>query len=60
MATEQERKDVEFKTFDGLTLRGSLYVGPKGGPAVIVNGAVSQPQTNTFQSAQKLFKILLT
>lgn len=46
MATEQERKDVEFKTFDGLTLRGSLYLGPKDGPAVIVNGAVSQPQTN--------------
>ena len=43
MATEQERKDVEFKTFDGLTLRGSLYVGSKGSPAVIANGAVSQP-----------------
>lgn len=43
MAAEQERKDVELKTFDGLTLRGSLYVGPKGGPAVIVNGAVSLP-----------------
>lgn len=43
MATEQERKDVEFKTFDGLTLRGWLYVGPKGGPAMIVNAAVIQP-----------------
>jgi hypothetical protein len=43
MAVEQEHKDVEFKTFDGLTLRGSLYLGPKGGPAVIVNGAVSRP-----------------
>lgn len=43
MTVEQERKDVEFKTFDGLTLRGSLYVGPKGGPAVIVNGAASPP-----------------
>ncbi|KAL1801718.1 hypothetical protein ACET3X_002060 [Alternaria dauci] len=44
MATEPERKDVEFKTFDGLTLRGSLYVGPKGGPAVIVNGAFMCPK----------------
>lgn len=41
MTTEQERKDVEFKTFDGLTLRGWLFVGPKDGPAVIINGAVS-------------------
>ncbi|KAI9685154.1 MAG: hypothetical protein M1822_004741 [Bathelium mastoideum] len=39
MATEQERKDVDFKTFDGLTLRGWLFVGPEGGPAVVVNGA---------------------
>lgn len=46
MATEQEHKDVEFKTFDGLTLRGWLFVGPKGGPAVIVNGAVSEYKTN--------------
>ena len=38
---EQERRDVEFKTFDGVTLRGWLFVGPKNGPAVIVNGAVS-------------------
>lgn len=43
MATEQIREDVEFKTFDGLTLRGWLYVGPKGGPAIIVNGAVREP-----------------
>lgn len=47
MATEQERRDVEFKTFDGLTLRGWLFVGPKGGPAVIVNGAVSHLRTLT-------------
>ncbi|KAH6718380.1 Alpha/Beta hydrolase protein [Leptodontidium sp. MPI-SDFR-AT-0119] len=44
MATEQERRDVEFKTFDGLTLRGWLFVGPKGGPAVIVNGAFMCPK----------------
>ncbi|KAF2763052.1 peptidase S15 [Pseudovirgaria hyperparasitica] len=44
MAAEQERRDVEFKTFDGLTLRGWLFVGPKGGPAVIVNGAFMCPR----------------
>jgi hypothetical protein len=43
MTTEQERKDIEFKTFDGLTLRGWFYVGPKGGPAIIINVAVNQP-----------------
>jgi fumagillin biosynthesis transferase len=43
MATDQERKDVEFKTYDGLTLRGWLYLGPKDGPAMIVNAAVIQP-----------------
>lgn len=37
-----EGKDVEFKALDGLTLCGWLFEGPKGGPAVIVNGAVSQ------------------
>ncbi|KAH8711976.1 peptidase S15 [Phaeosphaeriaceae sp. PMI808] len=44
MATEQERKDVEFKTFDGLTLRGWLYVGPKGGPSIIINAAFMSPK----------------
>ncbi len=43
MTTEQERKDIEFKAFDGLTLRGWFYVGPKGGPAIIINVAVNQP-----------------
>ena len=37
-----ERTDVAFKTVDGLTLRGWLFKGLEGGPAVIVNGAVSQ------------------
>lgn len=37
----EERSDVEFQTVDGLTLRGWLFKGPKAGPAVIVNGAVS-------------------
>ena len=40
-----ERKDVEFKTADGLTLRGWQFTGPEGGPAVIVNCAVR----NLFQ-----------
>jgi len=48
-----ERKDVEFRTVDGLTLRGWLFAGPKGGPAVIVNGAVRQLQTNTNTSSDK-------
>ncbi|KAI9759117.1 MAG: hypothetical protein M4579_002564 [Chaenotheca gracillima] len=39
-----ERKDVEFRTTDGLTLRGWLFEGPKGGPAVIVNGAFNSPK----------------
>ncbi|KAJ5474718.1 hypothetical protein N7475_004284 [Penicillium sp. IBT 31633x] len=39
-----ERKDVEFQTTDGLNLRGWLFVGPKGGPAVIVNGAFNSPK----------------
>jgi hypothetical protein len=42
-----ERNDVEFRTVDGLTLRGWLFASHKGGPAVIVNGAVRQLQTNT-------------
>jgi hypothetical protein len=62
MATEQERRDVEFKTFDGLTLRGWLYVGPKNGPAVIVNAAVIQTSTNTSHTLYpgKWFKLSLT
>jgi hypothetical protein len=47
MTAEQERRDIEFKTFDGLTLRGWLYVGPKGGPAIIINVAVNQPYAIT-------------
>ena len=43
----ENRKDVEFKTIDGLTLRGWLFSGPKGGPAVIVNGAVRLPSIHT-------------
>lgn len=40
----ENRKDVEFKTIDGLTLRGWLFQGPKGGPAIIVNGAFNCPK----------------
>jgi hypothetical protein len=47
-----ERKDVEFKTLDGLTLRGWLFEGPKGGPAVVVNGAVRRaPRQYVFKLA---------
>ncbi|KAI1296128.1 alpha/beta-hydrolase [Xylaria venustula] len=44
MAADQAHRDVEFKTFDGLTLRGWLFEGPKGGAAVIVNGAFMCPK----------------
>jgi pimeloyl-ACP methyl ester carboxylesterase len=30
------KEDVEFKTFDGLTLRGWLFPGPPRGPAIIM------------------------
>ena len=51
IAAESNPKDVEFKTIDGLTLRGSLFLGPKDGPAIIVNGAVRPPlkHNDSFQ-----------
>jgi len=33
---------VEFKTVDGLTLRGNLYPARERGPAIILNPGVSQ------------------
>ncbi|KAJ3497863.1 hypothetical protein NLG97_g1573 [Lecanicillium saksenae] len=44
MATEVQRRDIQFKTFDGLTLRGWLHKGPKGAPAVIINVAFMSPK----------------
>jgi hypothetical protein len=34
------REDVEFRTFDGLTLRGWLYPGTIRGPAIVMNQGV--------------------
>jgi hypothetical protein len=57
MSAEKERRDIEFKTFDGLTLRGSMYVGPKGGPSIIVNGAVryQHPAVNLLKQINPNF-----
>jgi fumagillin biosynthesis transferase len=35
-----KREDVEFRTFDGLTLRGWLYPASERGPALIMNQGV--------------------
>jgi hypothetical protein len=37
-------EDVEFKTLDGLTLRGWLYPASKRGPGIIITPGVSQSQ----------------
>lgn len=37
-------EDVEFKTIDGLTLRGWLYPAASKGPAVIMTPGVSKMQ----------------
>jgi hypothetical protein len=34
------REDVEFKTVDGLTLRGWLFPADKKGPAIIMTPGV--------------------
>jgi hypothetical protein len=34
------REDVEFPTFDGLTLRGWLFPGTIQGPAIVMNQGV--------------------
>jgi hypothetical protein len=36
------REDVDFRTFDGLTLRGWLYPASKRGPALIMTQGVCQ------------------
>ena len=37
-------QDIEFKTIDGLTIRGSLYPAANKGPAVIMTPGVSAIQ----------------
>lgn len=34
------REDIEFKTLDGITLRGWLYPAEKRGPAIILSAGV--------------------
>lgn len=41
-------RDVEFKTIDGLTLRGSIYPAASKGPAVVMTPGVSAPQVGTL------------
>lgn len=60
MATEQVREDIEFKTLDGLTLRGWLYKGLKGGPAIIVNVAVRRLETSCPETPAKQLRLSLT
>ncbi|KAF7166599.1 hypothetical protein CNMCM5623_000194 [Aspergillus felis] len=38
------REDVEFRTFDGLTLRGWLYPGTIRGPAIVMNQGFNTPK----------------
>ena len=38
--TTMRREDVEFRTFDGLTLRGWLYPALERGPGLIMNQGV--------------------
>lgn len=42
--TPTHHEDVEFKTLDGLTLRGWLYPAASKGPAVIMTPGVSRDQ----------------
>lgn len=39
MATHHE--DVEFRTLDGLTIRGWLYPAKSRGPAIVITPGVS-------------------
>lgn len=51
-----ERRDIKFPTLDGLTLRGWLYPGVKGGPAVILHNGVSV----LVSPASPVISVLLT
>lgn len=37
----QNRRDVEFRTIDGLTLRGWLYQASDRGPGIVLTPGVS-------------------
>jgi hypothetical protein len=38
-------EDVEFKTLDGLTLRGSLYPAQQKGPGIVITPGVGPLKT---------------
>lgn len=44
--SELTREDVEFKTLDGLTLRGWLYPAAQRGPAMIMSPGVRNSHTS--------------
>lgn len=44
------REDIEFKTLDGITLRGWLYPAEKRGPGIILSAGV---RDNAFPNAKK-------
>jgi len=39
------REDVEFKTIDGVTLRGSVWRASKRGPGIVICPGVSLAET---------------
>jgi hypothetical protein len=56
-------EEVEFKTVDGLTLRGWLYPAAQKGPAMIVMPGVSlhtRPLSHVFQTRCSLEILLCT
>ena len=45
-------EDAEFKTLDGLTLRGNLYPASSRGPAIIITPGVSAlPTVQEFSAS---------
>jgi len=47
------RKDVEFKTIDGLTLKGWLYPTSARGPAIVITPGVNLPFSKHSHSIAK-------
>lgn len=43
------RQEVEFKTLDGLTLRGWLYPAKSRGPGIIMTPGVRRARQTAFQ-----------
>lgn len=53
------QQDVEFRTLDGLTLRGWLYPAAQRGPALIMTQGVRISDCN-IQNSNGLLTVLLT